>query len=64
MITASLQERSQAIAYPGLFATPTAIPPFKRVIVYFEGSLSTAPLRYQADRLFVPEGPGLGVSVK
>jgi hypothetical protein len=35
MITASLQERSEAIAYPGLFATPTAIPPFKRVIEKF-----------------------------
>src|ERR1700719_4702180 len=33
IITASLQEHSEAIAYPGLFATPTAIPPFKRVIV-------------------------------
>ena len=31
--------------------------------VYYEGSLSREPLRYQADRLWVPEGPGLGVSV-
>ena len=31
--------------------------------IYFEKPLSTAPLRYQGDRLFVPEGPGLGVTV-
>lgn len=29
--------------------------------LYFERPLTAAPLRYQADRLFVPEGPGLGV---
>lgn len=29
--------------------------------VYFEKSLTKEPLRYQADRLWVPEGPGLGV---
>jgi muconate cycloisomerase len=28
--------------------------------LYFEEPLGT-PLRYAADRLFVPEGPGLGV---
>jgi len=31
--------------------------------VYYEGPLSTEALRYQADRLWVPEGPGLGVKV-
>jgi L-Ala-D/L-Glu epimerase len=31
--------------------------------VYYEGSLTQTPLRYQADRLWVPEGPGLGVQV-
>ncbi len=31
--------------------------------VYYEQSLSRQPLRYEADRLFVPDGPGLGVSV-
>jgi L-alanine-DL-glutamate epimerase-like enolase superfamily enzyme len=31
--------------------------------VYYESPLSTQPLRYQADRLWVPEGPGLGVRV-
>lgn len=31
--------------------------------VYFQGSLSTEPLKYQADRLWCPEKPGLGVSV-
>jgi L-Ala-D/L-Glu epimerase len=31
--------------------------------VYYEQPLSTQPLRYQADRLWVPEGPGLGVRV-
>jgi muconate cycloisomerase len=30
--------------------------------VYFEEPLTTTPLRYEADRLFVPEGPGLGVA--
>jgi muconate cycloisomerase len=32
--------------------------------VYFEQSLSRAPLRYHADRLWVPETPGLGVKVE
>ncbi len=31
--------------------------------VYFEKSLSREPLRYEADRLWVPEGPGLGVKL-
>jgi muconate cycloisomerase len=31
--------------------------------LYFEGAISESPLHYQADRLFVPEGPGLGVTV-
>jgi L-alanine-DL-glutamate epimerase-like enolase superfamily enzyme len=31
--------------------------------LYFEKPLSQAPLRYEADRLFVPESPGLGVVV-
>jgi L-Ala-D/L-Glu epimerase / N-acetyl-D-glutamate racemase len=31
--------------------------------VYFEQTLTTEPLHYQADRLWVPEGPGLGVNV-
>src|SRR5205814_41344 len=31
--------------------------------VYYESPLSAAPLRYEADRLFVPEEPGLGVAV-
>ena len=31
--------------------------------VYYEESLTRAPLRYQADRLWVPEAPGLGVAV-
>ena len=31
--------------------------------LYFEESLTAKPLRYQADRLFVPEGAGLGVEV-
>jgi muconate cycloisomerase len=31
--------------------------------LYFEKPLTTAPLRYGADRLFVPEGPGLGVTL-
>jgi muconate cycloisomerase len=32
--------------------------------VYFEQSLTRTPLRYQADRLWVPETPGLGVKVE
>jgi L-alanine-DL-glutamate epimerase-like enolase superfamily enzyme len=31
--------------------------------IYYEQPLSRQPLRYQADRLWVPEGPGLGVAV-
>jgi muconate cycloisomerase len=31
--------------------------------LYFERPLTQEPLRYQADRLWVPEGPGLGVAV-
>jgi hypothetical protein len=31
--------------------------------VYFERPLTQTPLRYNADRLFVPEGPGLGVQL-
>jgi muconate cycloisomerase len=31
--------------------------------VYFEQALTRAPLRYQADRLWVPEAPGLGVAM-
>jgi L-alanine-DL-glutamate epimerase-like enolase superfamily enzyme len=31
--------------------------------LYFEKPLSTTPLRYSADRLMVPEGPGLGVQL-
>ncbi len=31
--------------------------------LYFDGALTTEPLRYQADRLFVPEAAGLGVVV-
>jgi muconate cycloisomerase len=31
--------------------------------VYYEQALTRTPLRYQADRLWVPEGPGLGVAV-
>jgi muconate cycloisomerase len=31
--------------------------------VYYEQTLTRQPLRYQADRLWVPEGPGLGVAV-
>jgi muconate cycloisomerase len=31
--------------------------------LYFEKPLTATPLRYGADRLFVPEGPGLGVSL-
>jgi L-alanine-DL-glutamate epimerase-like enolase superfamily enzyme len=31
--------------------------------LYYEQSLTQQPLRYQADRLWVPETPGLGVSV-
>jgi muconate cycloisomerase len=32
--------------------------------VYYEESLTTEPLKYHADRLWVPEKPGLGVSVE
>jgi muconate cycloisomerase len=31
--------------------------------LYYEQPLSQTPLRYQADRLWVPEAPGLGVAV-
>lgn len=31
--------------------------------LYYETSLSSQPLRYQADRLWVPEAPGLGVTL-
>jgi muconate cycloisomerase len=31
--------------------------------LYFERPLSRTPLLYMADRLLVPEGPGLGVTV-
>ena len=31
--------------------------------LYFEKPLTTTPLRYSADRLMVPEGPGLGVQL-
>jgi L-Ala-D/L-Glu epimerase len=31
--------------------------------LYYEQALSKEPLRYQADRLWVPQNPGLGVSV-
>jgi L-alanine-DL-glutamate epimerase-like enolase superfamily enzyme len=31
--------------------------------LYFEAPLCRTPLRYEADRLFVPEGPGLGVEL-
>ncbi|MCS7046126.1 MAG: mandelate racemase/muconate lactonizing protein [Gemmataceae bacterium] len=31
--------------------------------LYFEQSLATRPLDYQADRLRLPEGPGLGIDV-
>ncbi len=31
--------------------------------LYYEEALTTEPLRYQADRLWVPEKPGLGVAV-
>jgi muconate cycloisomerase len=31
--------------------------------LYFEQPLSTQPLRYQADRLWVPQTPGLGVRI-
>ena len=31
--------------------------------VYFTEALTKEPLRYQADRLWVPEGPGLGVKM-
>jgi muconate cycloisomerase len=32
--------------------------------VYYTQSLTRQPLRYQADRLWVPEGPGLGVRLE
>jgi muconate cycloisomerase len=31
--------------------------------IYYEQPLAREPLRYQADRLWVPEGPGLGVAL-
>jgi L-alanine-DL-glutamate epimerase-like enolase superfamily enzyme len=31
---------------------------------YFEESLTTQPLRYATDRLYVTEDPGLGVQIK
>lgn len=31
--------------------------------VYYEKNLSDPPLNYEADRLLIPEGPGLGVNV-
>ncbi|OAI48149.1 hypothetical protein AYO44_07770 [Planctomycetaceae bacterium SCGC AG-212-F19] len=31
--------------------------------IYYDQPLSATPLRYQADRLWVPEAPGLGVTV-
>src|SRR5262249_31188263 len=31
--------------------------------LYYDASLSTAPLSYHADRLRVPEAPGLGIEV-
>ncbi len=31
--------------------------------VYYQETLTKEPLRYEADRLWVPEGPGLGVTV-
>jgi muconate cycloisomerase len=31
--------------------------------IYYEQALTSEPLRYRADRLRVPEGPGLGVAV-
>jgi len=31
--------------------------------LYFDAPLCDPPLRYAADRLFVPDGPGLGVSI-
>lgn len=31
--------------------------------LYFDKPLTMAPLRYNADRVFVPEGPGLGVKM-
>ncbi|HVS34137.1 MAG TPA: enolase C-terminal domain-like protein [Gemmataceae bacterium] len=31
--------------------------------LYFEAPLCRSPLRYEADRLYVPEGPGLGVQM-
>ena len=32
--------------------------------LYYDRPLSLAPLEYRADRLLVPEGPGLGVRVE
>jgi L-alanine-DL-glutamate epimerase-like enolase superfamily enzyme len=32
--------------------------------LYFDSPLCKTPLRYAADRLFVPEGPGLGVNIE
>jgi muconate cycloisomerase len=31
--------------------------------VYYEKALTKSPLRYEADRLWVPQGPGLGVAL-
>lgn len=31
--------------------------------IYFQSSLCNPPLRYDADRLFVPDGPGLGIDI-
>jgi L-Ala-D/L-Glu epimerase len=31
--------------------------------IYFEGAATKQPLEYRADRLFVPQGPGLGVVI-
>jgi hypothetical protein len=42
------------VKYPGDLIGP----------IYFEEPLSTDPLRYNADRLFLPTGPGLGVRVE
>ena len=32
--------------------------------LYYEQAVTTKPLEYKADRLFVPSGPGLGVSLQ
>jgi muconate cycloisomerase len=32
--------------------------------IYYEQALTVAPLKYEADRLWVPEGPGLGVKIE